>query len=108
MYVMKRIILLFTSLLILSAAIPAIVYALGQQTQKCFTVVDETGEPVVGATARVKDTNRSNTTDMDGKICISAMPHEIIEISYVGYRTTEVLFGSITPIYTVRLSLDEL
>ena len=39
------------------------------------TVVDENGEPVVGATVRVNGTQAGSITDLNGAFSVSASPH---------------------------------
>lgn len=56
-------------------------------------VVNETGEPLVGATVNWKDTTVGIATDIDGWFTIqrldTILPH-ILVINYVGYTTVEV------------------
>ena len=55
------------------------------------TVVDENGEPVIGATVSDK-TNAKNATitDFDGNFTVNVNAGQIIVISYIGYETQEV------------------
>lgn len=49
-------------------------------------VIDQTGEPVIGATARVKGTNNGTITDFDGNFTLNGVKQgDAIEFSYVGY-----------------------
>ena len=62
-----------------------------QQTMKITgTVVDATGEPVIGATVMQKGTNNGTVTDMDGRYTIDVPANAILVISYIGYTTQEV------------------
>ncbi len=54
------------------------------------TVLDENGEPMIGATVRLKDSNVAVVTDIDGRFTIPARNGQKLQISYVGYNTTEV------------------
>ena len=54
------------------------------------TVVDEKGEPVTGATVKVKGTGVGAVTDMDGRFTITAKPGTLLIISYVGYTDVQV------------------
>lgn len=66
-----------------------------QQTKKITgTVVDEAGEPVIGATVRQKDSSNGTVTDIDGKFTFNVSPGATIVISYVGYATQEIVVGS--------------
>ena len=53
-------------------------------------VVDENGEPVIGATVVVKGTNIATVTDIDGKFTLKAPAGSTLVISYVGYANAEV------------------
>ena len=50
-------------------------------------VLDEKGKPIIGAAVRVKGTNREVPTGCDGNFRISAQKGEVLEISYIGYKT---------------------
>lgn len=60
------------------------------QSQVSGTVVDEQGEPVVGASIRVSGTNTGTITDVDGNFSISAPLNSRLEISYIGMQTKTV------------------
>ena len=48
-------------------------------------VLDEKGEPIIGAVIRIKDTKVAVGTDINGEFKISAQKGDILEISYIGY-----------------------
>ena len=54
------------------------------------TVVDETGEPVIGATVKEKDTSNGVVTDFDGNFKLKVDAGKTLVISYIGYLTQEV------------------
>ena len=54
------------------------------------TIVDNTGEPVIGATIRVKDSQNGTTTDLDGKFEIMTHKGATLIVSYIGMNTEEV------------------
>jgi TonB-linked SusC/RagA family outer membrane protein len=60
------------------------------QTQVRGTVVDETGEPVIGATIQIKGTSQGTVSDIDGNFNLSAPAGGTLVISYVGMQTQEV------------------
>lgn len=80
---------------------PAVVYAepatiaVSQATVATITikgvVVDETGEPLIGASVNVKGASAGVATDMDGAFSLVCKPSDVIVISYVGYLTKEVV-----------------
>ena len=63
--------------------------ALAQNVVK-GTVNDEAGEPIIGATVKVKGTNAGSITDFDGKFSVQAASNATLTISYVGYVTQDV------------------
>ena len=55
------------------------------------TIVDEHGEPLIGATVSVKGTNDKAVTDLDGKYTISTdVANPVLVVSYVGYQDKEM------------------
>lgn len=53
-------------------------------------VIDETGEPLIGASVRVKDTKTGVITDLDGNYSLQgAKVGQTIIVSYVGYNSVE-------------------
>lgn len=57
-------------------------------------VLDENGNPLPGATVLVKGTTIGTTTDFDGVFSIDLNPGDILEVSYVGYRTVEITYSN--------------
>lgn len=53
-------------------------------------VRDATGEPLIGATVKVKGTNRATATDVDGNYSIQAAPGSTLVVSYIGMTPKEV------------------
>ena len=53
-------------------------------------VIDENGEPVIGATVAEKGNPKNATiTDFDGNFVVNVKAGQIISISYIGYETQE-------------------
>ena len=53
-------------------------------------VIDENGEPVIGATVAEKSNPKNATiTDFDGNFVVNVKAGQIITISYIGYETQE-------------------
>ena len=63
-----------------------------QQDKKQITgtVVDEQGEPVIGANVVEKGTTNGVITDIDGKFSMNVAENGSLEISYLGYATQSV------------------
>lgn len=53
-------------------------------------ITDETGEPMIGVTVRVKGSKTAAVTDMDGKFSIAAGAGDQLEVSCIGYATQTV------------------
>ena len=82
MNVLKRFLLSFMLMLTCT-----ILYA---QTEITGTVVDETGETVIGATVIEKGTTNGTVTDFDGNFVIKVNPGATLVFSYVGYLNVEM------------------
>ena len=65
------------------------------QANKVSGVIrDAQGEPLIGATVKVKGTNRGTATDVDGKYSINANRGDVLIVSYIGSKPMEVTVGS--------------
>ena len=71
-------------------------------------VIDETGEPVIGAGVMVKGTTTGTITDIDGFYFINASAGQVIEFSSIGYVTQEIPVGSSNVINVVLKTDNEL
>jgi TonB-linked SusC/RagA family outer membrane protein len=69
------------------------------------TVTDMNGEPLVGATVKIKNTQLGTVTDMDGRFSLEVTPNDVLEITYVGYQGQKISVGSNTSL-TIQLSED--
>ncbi|MDE6160203.1 MAG: carboxypeptidase-like regulatory domain-containing protein, partial [Muribaculaceae bacterium] len=54
------------------------------------TVLDNTGEPLIGASVIVKGTQQTAVTDIDGNFSIKNVKGKTLIVSYVGMKTKEV------------------
>ena len=61
--------------------------ALPLSAQVSGVIVDETGEPVIGASILEKGTTNGTITDFDGNFVLDVAEGATLEISYVGYAT---------------------
>jgi len=69
------------------------------------TVLDKTGETVIGASVVVKGTTNGTITDFDGKFTLQNVPESgVIQISFVGYKTQEIAVKGQT---TIKVILEE-
>ena len=80
--------------------------AIVQQASKIQgTVVDETGEPIIGVTIQVKGKpNLGTITDVDGNFSINVSPKDVLVISFIGFVTQEIKVGNQT---SLRITLKE-
>lgn len=62
------------------------------QTAKKVTgiIVDESGEPVIGANVVVAGTTQGTITDFDGNFSLEASENSTLEISYIGFLTQKI------------------
>lgn len=54
------------------------------------TVVDASGEPIIGATVKIKGAKGGTVTDLDGHFSLDAAKGATLDVSYIGYRTVSV------------------
>lgn len=66
------------------------------------TVVDQTGESVIGASIQVKGTTQGTITDIDGKFSLG-VPNKksVIVVSFIGYATKELQVDTSKPMSIV-------
>jgi TonB-linked SusC/RagA family outer membrane protein len=57
-------------------------------------VVDDLGEPVIGANVTVKGTTNGTITGIDGDFILEVSSGAILRVSYIGYLTSEIAVGS--------------
>ncbi|MCD8078958.1 MAG: TonB-dependent receptor [Bacteroides sp.] len=66
--------------------------AYAQQVSVRGHVKDTFGDPVIGANVVVKDNSTIGTiTDLDGNFTLSVPDNSILQVSFIGYRTAEVV-----------------
>lgn len=66
-------------------------------TRVSGTVVDENGEPIIGASVRVKGTDISTPTDIDGNFILPSLrSNQTIDITYVGYITKSLTVSELS------------
>lgn len=79
-----------------AVAVPEVDATRGMQQQSTCTgvVKDATGETVIGASVVVKGTTNGTITGLDGDFSLSGVKKgDIIQISFVGYKTQEIAWN---------------
>ncbi len=99
---MKR----YIKTLFLAVAMTCAMPAMAQNQTVQGTIVDETGEPVIGATIRVEGTKIAAVTDFDGNYKIEVPKGGKVIVSYIGYKDT-VVKGGRTQLEEDNSQLDE-
>lgn len=105
---------LFSAMLMLGLAgglticpVPAIA-SVAQQTLKVSgQVVDPDGEPLIGATVKVKGAQSGAITDYDGNFSLDVPAEGIIVISYVGYKDREIAVRGRANLNQIELEADD-
>ena len=57
-------------------------------------VVDATGEPIIGASVLEIGTTNGTITDVDGNFTIQVPVGAKLEVSYIGYKTQQIVVGA--------------
>lgn len=107
---------IFVAVLCLTASLPSAYAAKDagsdavqrvQQSGKRITgkVLDNTGEPVIGASVTVKGTTNGTITDMDGNFTLDNASGTLV-VSFIGYSPVEVTIGGKTS-FTITLREDD-
>ncbi|MGN0280915.1 MAG: SusC/RagA family TonB-linked outer membrane protein [Prevotella sp.] len=76
-----------------------------QQIKKVKGTVSDAMGGVVGATVRIKGTSKDVITDIDGNFSIDVAKGAILQISYIGYKTYELVVGD-KNVYNITLQED--
>ena len=88
--------------------------AIFAQTKLTGKVVDESNQPLPGASLIVKGTKTGNTTDFDGNFTlVTSVTSGTVLVSFVGYETSSITFNGNANLGTISLkpsaeSLDEI
>ena len=69
------------------------------------TVMDDSGEPVIGANILEKGTTNGIITDIDGRFSLSVEANAVLRISYIGFISQEIPVGNQSQL-TVTLQED--
>jgi len=75
-------------------------------------IVDDSGIPLIGANITVQGTTIGTVTDIDGNFKVAAKKDDVLELSYLGYKTMTVTVGDESQLdlimSTDSATLDEL
>lgn len=77
---------------------------MAQQYKVEGTVVDQSGQPVVGAGVVVKGTTQGISTGVDGKFTLNVQPTDILSVTFLGYQSVEIPVANKT---TIEITLQE-
>lgn len=73
------------------------------------TVLDENGDPIIGATVIVVGVAGGGITDADGKFTLRVAPGQELEINYLGYQITRIkVTEKSTYVVNMKIKVDEL
>ena len=76
-----------------------------QQSKTVTGTVQDAGGPVIGATIMEKGTSNGTVTDLDGNFSLNVQPGATLVISYIGYKTQEIVVGNQSN-FTIDLTED--
>ena len=79
-------------------------FMVGQEKTIKGKVVDESGEPLPGASVTVKGTFRGVSADFDGNYSIQASQGEVLEFSFVGMKDKTQVVGSLSTVNVTLVS----
>ena len=89
------------------STVPAMASVQQDQTIKVSgQVVDQEGEPLIGATIKVKGAQAGVVTDFDGNFTIDAPANGTLLVSYVGYKDREIAVRGRAILNQIQLESD--
>lgn len=77
----------------------------GKKKNITGVIIDELGEPVIGANVIEKGTTNGTVTDIDGKFSLEVDPKSSVQITYIGYNPQEVAVSGKSS-FNIRLKED--
>ena len=88
-------------------SVPAMASVQQDQTIKVSgQVVDQDGEPLIGATVKVKGAQTGAITDYDGNFSLNAASDATLVVSYVGYKDREIAVRGRAILNQIQLESD--
>ena len=89
--------------------LPAMASVAQQQTIKVSgQVVDQDGEPLMGATIKVKGSTTGTVTDLDGNFELSVPANATLVVSYVGFKDYELAVRGRAVLGQIQMESDDL
>ena len=71
------------------------------------TILDENGEPLIGASLKLKKNGQGTVTDINGHFQLSASARgDVVTITYIGYEPLQIAVDRLAQTKTVRLQPD--
>jgi hypothetical protein len=80
--------------------------AMAQVRSISGTVIDDLGEPVIGANVLEVGTSNGSITDIDGNFTLKVQPNAKLQVSFIGYTTKTVPVGT-QSVLKITLSDDQ-
>lgn len=77
---------------------------LAQQTLKGTVKSQENNEPLTGVSITIKGTTIGTFSDVDGNFRLNAAPQDVLVISFIGFKTVEILVNNQM---SLNISLEE-
>lgn len=65
----------------------------------------DTGEALIGVSILVKGASMGTVTDVDGKFSLSVATGDVLEISYIGYKSQSIVVGN-QSVLDIRMMSD--
>ncbi|KAA3624581.1 MAG: SusC/RagA family protein, partial [Bacteroidetes bacterium] len=69
-------------------------------------IVDENGEPLIGATIQQKGTANGTIAEIDGSFSLSVPGDATLVVSFIGYKSFEIDVNGRTDLGTITMFLD--
>ena len=87
-------------------SVPAVASVTQAKIKVNGQVVDQTGEPLIGATIKVKGTTTAAVTDIDGNFQLDVPSNATLVVSYLGYSDREIAVRGRADLGKIELSSD--
>ena len=71
-------------------------------------VVDQDGQPLIGATVKTKGSNVGTVTDLDGNFQLNVPANATLLVSYVGYKDSQIAVRGRAIIDQIQLTPNDL